>query len=151
VYLTTIGGSGLLHLLAAYPRVVGTLGLAATVAMLLSPSGPGRQIGTAGSLAQLDRSIAARTASAPSSRDHAEAAAQAMLERANESEITAAVGEVLERCGAGCTDLTGVAVISDTTLLRRVLVLQQLDDAAESEAAARNASVRSEGKISSVR
>ena len=150
MYLTTIGGSGLLHLLAAYPRVVGTLGLAATVAMLLSPAGPGRQIGTANSLAQLDRTIAARTARISSSRDHAEAAADAMLERANQSEITAAVGEVLERCGAGCTDLTSAAVISDAQLLRRVLVLQQLDDAAES-AAARNGAIRGEGKISSAK
>ena len=151
MYLTTIGGSGLLHLLAAYPRVVGTLGLAATVAMLLSPSGPGRQIGTARSLAQLDRSITARTASAPTSRDHAEAAAEAMLERANESEITAAVGDVLERCGAGCTDLTSAAVISDATLLRRVLVMQQLDDTAKAAAAARDGSIRAEGKISSAK
>lgn len=151
MYLTTIGGSGLLHLLAAYPRVVGTLGLAATVAMLLSPSGPGRQIGTASSLAQLDRTIAARAAIAPSSRTHAEAEAAAMLERANDREITAAVSEVLARCGGGCTDLTSATVIHDTQLLRRVLVLQQLDDAAESAAAAGNGSIRAEGKISSAK
>jgi hypothetical protein len=149
VYLTTIGGSGLLHLLAAYPRVIGTLGLAATVTLLLSPSGQGRQLGTAGSLAQLDRSIAARTAAVPSSRDHAEAAAAAMLERANDREITTAVREVLEHCGTGCTDLTSAAVIGDVTLLRRVLVLQQLDTAAEAAAAARNGAIRPEGKISS--
>jgi len=149
VYLTTIGGSGLLHLLAAYPRVVGTLGLAATVAMLLSPSGPGRQIGTARSLAQLDRTIAEHAASAPSSRDHAEAAAAAMLERANDSEIAAAVGEVLERCGAGCTDLTSAAVISDAKLLRRVLVLQQLDNGTGSAASTRKGAIFPEGKISS--
>lgn len=58
-----------------------------------------------------------------------------MLERANDSEITAAVGEVLQRCGAGCTDLTSAAVISDPTLLRRVLVLQQLDKAAATASA----------------
>ena len=151
MYLTTIGGSGLLHLLAAYPRVVGTLGLAATVAMLLSPAGPGRQIGTARSLAQLDRTIAEHAASAPSSRDRAEAAAAAMLERANGGEITAAVGEVLEHCGAGCTDLTSAAVIRDATLLRRVLVLQQLDKGAGSAAATRTGAIHSEGKISSAK
>jgi hypothetical protein len=137
VYLTTIGGSGLLHLLAAYPRVVGALGVTATVAMLLSPSGPGQQLGTANALAQLDRTIAARTAVAPAAQHQATVTASEMLERANGNEITAAVGEVLQRCGTGCTDLTSAAVISDPTLLRRVLVLQQLDKAAATASAAR--------------
>ena len=72
-----------------------------------------------------------------------------MLERANDSEITAAVGEVLERCGAGCTDLTSTAVISDAKLLRRVLVLQQLDSGAGSASTTRKGAIRPEGKISS--
>jgi hypothetical protein len=130
VYLTTIGGSGLLHLLAAYPRVIGALGVTATVAILLSPVAPGRQIGTASVLAQLDRTIAMRVAVAPSARDHAAAAAAEMLERKNDAEIMAAVNGVLQRCGAGCTDLTSAAVVSDPTLLRQVLVLQKLDEAA---------------------
>jgi hypothetical protein len=130
VYLTTIGGSGLLHLLAAYPRVIGALGLTATVAILLSPVGPGRQIGTASALARLDRTIADRAAVAPSARDHAAAAVAEMLERKNDAEIMAAVNGVLQRCGAGCTDLTSAAVVGDPILLRQVLVLRQLDEAA---------------------
>jgi hypothetical protein len=138
VYLTTIGGSGLLHLLAAYPRVIGAIGVTATVAILLSPYGPGQQIGTAKALAQLDRTIAARSETAPSAQRQAAVSAAEMLERANDSEIAAAVGEVLQHCGAGCTDLTSAAVISDPTLLRRVLVLQQLDKAAETASTVRS-------------
>jgi hypothetical protein len=59
-----------------------------------------------------------------------------MLERKNDAEIMAAVNGVLQRCGAGCTDLTSAAVVGDPTLLRQVLVLQQLDEAAAAAAAA---------------
>ena len=130
MYLMTVGGSGLLHLLAAYPRVVAALGIAATVATLMSPLGSGRYVGTAGSLAKLDRSIAAREGATGTARAEAEAAAASIIERGESTEINAAVSDVLTRCGAGCTDLTSTAVAGDAGLLRRVLVLHELDRAA---------------------
>jgi hypothetical protein len=139
MYLMTVGGSGLLHLLAAYPRVVAVLGVTTTVAMLMAPLGSGRYVGTAGSLAKLDRSIAARAGANAEERAVAEAAAATILERGETTEISAAVTDVLDRCGVGCTDLTSAAVAHDTALLRRVLVLHELDRAAHNRETSRNA------------
>jgi hypothetical protein len=137
MYLMTVGGSGLLHLLAAYPRVVAVLGVTTTVAMLMSPLGSGRYVGTANSLAKLDRSLAAHEGANGSTRAVAEAAASAIIERGGSNEIGAAVTEVLARCGAGCTDVTSTAIVEDAALLRRVLVIHELDRAAMDREAAR--------------
>ena len=57
MYLPTFGGSGLLHLLAAHPRVVAILGVAATVGALMAPHAPGNLIGTAGHIERLESGI----------------------------------------------------------------------------------------------
>jgi hypothetical protein len=54
-----------------------------------------------------------------------------MLERHDGAEIGKAVEHTLRQCGPGCTDLATPVVIDDPALLRRVLVLYQLDQAAE--------------------
>jgi len=59
-----------------------------------------------------------------------------MLERLDDSEILAAVEHTLQQCGPGCTDVATPIVIDDPALLRRVLVLYQLDLAATRERAA---------------
>jgi hypothetical protein len=141
MYLTTFGGSGLLHLLAAYPRVVGVLGIAATVTLLMSPSGTGRQIGTAEALARIDRSIAARGTITPAEQARSEAAVSAILERGQNVEIKRAVDGVLQRCGAGCTDLTSDTIAADPVLLRRVLLLEQLDRSHDTRRETRSAQV----------
>ena len=57
MYLSAFGGSGLLHLLAAHPRVAAVFGIAATVSMLASPLGSGRFAGTADHLEKIERSV----------------------------------------------------------------------------------------------
>jgi hypothetical protein len=127
MYPYTFGGSALLHILAAHPRVVAFFGIAATVSMLISPLGPGRYSGTARRLEQLEASVKVNNLVTAERQAKAERAATSMLERAADAEIAAAVDYTLHRCGSGCTDLSTPTVVADPELLRRVLVLYDLD------------------------
>ncbi len=129
MYLHTLGGSSLLHLLIGYPKLVLLFGLAGAVAMTTAPHGPGRYAGTAGYMAQVDAAIKPRLADAAAEQQARQRAID-MLERFDDDEILAAVERTLEQCGPGCTDLATPIVIDDQDLLRRVLVLYQLDQAA---------------------
>ena len=129
MYLHTLGGSALLHLLFGYPRLILLFGVAGIVAMTATPHGPGRYAGTGAYLAQLDAAFAPRLAEA-AAQQQARQAATDMLERFEPGEIHAAIEHTLEKCGPGCTDLATPFVITDPDLLRRVLVLYQLDQAA---------------------
>jgi hypothetical protein len=129
MYLNTFGGSALLHLLMGYPRLILVFGVAGTVAMTATPHGPGRYAGTGAYMAQLDAAYKPRLADA-AAEQQARMGATDMLERANAEEIQTAVAHTLEQCGPGCTDLATSIVIHDPALLRRVLVLYQLDQAA---------------------
>jgi hypothetical protein len=129
MYLNTFGGSALLHLLMGYPRLILVFGIAGTVAMTATPHGPGRYAGTGAYMAQLDAAYKPRLAEA-AAEQQARTGATGMLERSNAEEIQAAVEHTLEQCGPGCTDLTTSIVIHEPALLRRVLVLYQLDQAA---------------------
>jgi hypothetical protein len=129
MYINTLGGSALLHLLVAYPRLVLIFGLAGTVAMTAAPHGPGRYAGTGAYMAQLDAAFKPRLADAATERQ-AQARVTEMLERSDGAEIHAAVEHTLDQCGPGCTDVATPIVIDDPELLRRVLVLYQLDHAA---------------------
>ena len=126
MYLNTYGGSGLLHLLVGYPRLILVFGLAGTVAMTTAPQGPGRYLGTGGYMAQLDAAYKARLADAAAEQQARQRAAD-MLERFDGAEIDEAVAHTLRQCGPGCTDLATPIVIEDPELLRHVLVLYQLD------------------------
>ena len=46
MYFNVFGGSALLHLLAGHPRIVAAFGIAGTVAILVSPLGPGKHPGS---------------------------------------------------------------------------------------------------------
>ena len=127
MYLQTFGGSAILHLIAAHPRVVALFGIAATVATLTGAVGPVRHAGTARHLEQLDAAVRIDDPVALSRWSEAEAVASAMLERRDDPAIAEAVAYTLRRCGTGCTDLTTRAIVEDPVLLRRVLVLYQLD------------------------
>jgi hypothetical protein len=129
MYLNTYGGSGLLHLLVGYPRLILVFGLAGTVAMTTAPHGPGRYAGTGAYMAQLDAAMKPRLADA-AAETQARQAVTDMLERFDGNEIRAAVDHALQQCGPGCTDLATPVVIDDPDLLRRVLVLYELDQAA---------------------
>jgi hypothetical protein len=128
MYLHTFGGSALLHLLMGYPRLILTFGIAGIIGMTATPHGPGRYGGTGAYMAQLDASKASLAEAA--AEQQARQAATDMLERFEPNEIAAAVEHTLRRCGPGCTDLATPIVIDDPDLLRRVLVLYQLDQAA---------------------
>jgi hypothetical protein len=80
-------------------------------------------------LSQLDAAHQPRLAEA-AAEQQARQAATDMLERAEDNEILAAVQHTLQQCGPGCTDLATPIVIDDPVLLRHVLVLYQLDQAA---------------------
>jgi hypothetical protein len=134
MYLNTYGGSALLHLLIGYPRLVLMFGIAGTVAMTATPHGPGRYAGTGAYMAQLDAAVKPRLIDA-ATEQKARLRATDMLERFEGTEIRAAVAHTLEQCGSGCTDLATPIVIDQPELLRHVLVLYQLDQAAVARAA----------------
>jgi hypothetical protein len=129
MYLHTLGGSGLLHLLIGYPRLILLFGVAGIVTLTGTPHGPGRYAGTGAYLSQLDAAHQPRLAEA-AAEQQARQAATDMLERSEANEILAAVQHTLQQCGPGCTDLATPIVIDDPVLLRHVLVLYQLDQAA---------------------
>jgi len=121
------GGSALLHLLAGYPRVVLALGIAGTVMATIAPQGPGRHLGTESYLVKLDSAIGQRLPNGDAAERQARQAVSDMLERYEFSQIEDVVAETLRACGSGCTDLSTPIVIRDPELLRRILLLHELD------------------------
>jgi hypothetical protein len=134
MYFHTFGGSALLHLLAAHPRVVALFGIAATVGLLISPNGPGRDIGTGSHLARIEAAVGSQIAVTDARQIAADRAAAGIIERRERGEIAAAIAHTLDVCGAGCTDISTARIASDAILLRRVLVLYELDKAAHASA-----------------
>jgi hypothetical protein len=129
MYLNTLGGSALLHLLIGYPRLILMFGIAGIVATTSTPHGPGRYAGTGAYFAQLDAAFKPSLAQAAEEQRAREAATN-MIERSEAAEIQAAVEHTLQQCGSGCTDLATPIVINDPDLLRRVLVIYELDEVA---------------------
>lgn len=132
MYVPTFGGSGLLHLLAAHPRVVAIFGVAATVGALMAPHAPGRLVGTAGHVERIESALGPRIAAVAEERQTAaEEQAVRILERNDRKQIEAAVARILRTCGAACTDISTDRVVSDRALLVRVLMLSELDALAQ--------------------
>jgi len=127
MYFPIFVGSALLHLLAAHPRLVALFGIAGTVALVLAPHGPGNYRGTAAYLERLDDEISEQAPIASEHWSDAERATAAMLEAGRKEEIEAAVDHALQACGSGCSDLSTPLVMRNPELLRRVLVLADLD------------------------
>jgi hypothetical protein len=138
MYLNIFGGSALLHLLLGYPRVILALGIAGAVAATNAPLGPGRHLGTAHYLAQLDASIGNRVGNSDASETAARQSVTDLLEAYDPATIENAVADTLRACGPGCTDLSTPIVIRDPELLRRVLLIYQLDRLATRHDAASN-------------
>ena len=124
---TFFGGSALLHLIAAHPKVVALFGIAATVSLLMAPHGPGRYLGTDSHLRRIEAAVRPQTSTSDARERFAESAANQMLARRDRQEIAAAVRQTLSRCGHGCTDISTENVTADQVLLRRVLILYHLD------------------------
>ena len=127
MYFPIFVGSALLHLLAAHPRIVALFGIAGTVSLLVAPHGPGNYRGTAGYLERLDAQIGETAPIASEYRTRAERTADTMIENGRPEDIEAAVDRALRACGSGCTDLSTPLVLKDPRLLKRVLVISDLD------------------------
>jgi hypothetical protein len=125
-----IGGSALLHLIAAHPKVVALFGIAATVSLLMAPHGPGRFLGTDTHLKRIEAAVRPQASTGEARERIADGAASEMLARHVKEEIAAAVRQTLSRCGPGCTDISTGDVTADQVTLRRVLVLCHLDEQA---------------------
>jgi hypothetical protein len=124
------GGSALLHLIAAHPKVVALFGIAATVSLLMAPHGPGRYLGTDTHLRRIEAAVRPQAGTSEARERFAEGSALRMLARRNRDEIATVVRQTLRRCGPGCTDISTEDVTADDVLLHRVLVLYFLDQEA---------------------
>lgn len=131
MYLNTFGGSGLLHILAAHPRVVAVLGIVGTVSMLVSPNGPGAYRGTARYAQALDASIAPRITD--SVMQEATRDTDRLLASSPEA-LAGIVAQTLQVCGPQCDDVTPAQILANPALLRKVVLLHQLNQ----QVAARN-------------
>ena len=127
MYVPTVGGSGLLHLLAAHPRVVAIFGVAATVGALMAPHAPGRLVGTASHIERIESAIRPQVGIAEERQTEAELEAVRLLEQNDRKQIEHDVQRMLRMCGPGCTDISANRVIGDRSLLLEVLMLSELD------------------------
>ena len=127
MYFPIFAGSALLHLLAAHPRIVALFGIAGTVSLLFAPHGPGNYRGTAAYLERLDAQIGETAPIASEYRTRAEHAVEALIDNGRREEIESAVERALRACGSGCTDLSTPLVMGNKELLKRVLVISDLD------------------------
>ncbi len=134
MYLTMFGGSTLLHVLAAHPRVVATLGIVATVTMLVSNSAVADRARASRYAHALDQTVSSHGRVDP--RLLAEAAdAAARLETGGGREMDAAIRYALLACGAGCVELTPEIVEHDPGLRQAALYVAELDRIATGQAA----------------
>jgi hypothetical protein len=125
VYFSFFGGSALLHLLAAHPKVVGALGIAMAVGLLAAPSGMHNYIGAGRHLLEIERSVASEAVS-DLTVAQAGAAARSRAEMSR-ADIEAAVRTTLRECGPACAALTPAVVMNDAELLEKALYVGELD------------------------
>ena len=128
MYFNMFGGSALLHLLAGHPRVVAAFGIAGTIAMLLSPLGPGKHAGSEAYIQALDRAISSRAALDDAALIQARRAAEQMSQMPK-GVVHEAVRQALSACGGHCAELTPAIVENDPKLLADALLIYQLDNA----------------------
>jgi hypothetical protein len=134
VYFNFIGGSALLHILAAHPKIVAVLGIAATVSMLSGPFGAPHALGAGGTAAQLEQEVAGSDLVDQGQLEIAIGEA-ARLSRLPRTDLEAAVRHALAECGRGCWELTPAVVVDDPDLLAAALYLAELDWVSESVSA----------------
>lgn len=122
MYVNFLGGSALLHILAAHPKVVATLGIAATIATLCAPLAPRSLAAVASHAASLE-TAAARTAKLSEAR--AEELRQFWY--VDDAAIDQAIARALNACGAPCHDLSVSLVLNEPALLEKALFVAALD------------------------
>lgn len=126
MYFGFLGGSALLHLLAAHPKVLAMLGIAATVSMLGTSLGPRNYLGAGRQMTRIEQRLA------PSQLVDA-AAVEGLATTARRlatmpaAEVESMVREVLRQCGNWCEGLTPAIVMNDASLLQSALVASELE------------------------
>ena len=126
MYFNMFGGSALLHLLAGHPRVIAAFGIAGTIAMLVTPLGPGKQVGSEGYVSAVDRTIPSGQGLDSALLEEARSAADE-LEQAPKDVVHEAVQGTLSACGAACVDLTPAVVERNPSMLHDALLLYSID------------------------
>jgi hypothetical protein len=126
MYFNMFGGSALLHLLAGHPRVIAAFGIAATVAMLVSPLGPGKHSGSDGYVSAVDRTMPSGQGLDSTLLEEARIAADE-LEQKPKDVVHEAVQDTLSACGAACVDLTPAIVERNPGLRHDALLLYAID------------------------
>ena len=126
MYFSFLGGSALLHLLAAHPKVVGAIGIAAAVGLLVAPNGVHHYIGAGQHMAHIERSMIANEVVDDLTIADVEASAARLAEMPR-GDIEAAVREALHECGRACGALTPAVVMDDADLLAKALYVAELD------------------------
>ena len=125
MYFGFLGGSALLHLLAAHPNLLATLGIAATISMLITSLGPQNYLGSGQQMNRIEQSLpAGQLADAAVEELMASARRLATMPAA---EVAPIVRQVLQQCGNSCATLTPAVVMNDAALLQSVLVVSELE------------------------
>ena len=125
MYFNFVGGSALLHLLAAHPKVVAVFGIVATIGLLSTSTAPHNTLGLGRHARDVERSLARQGIV-----DEEFVRAAGALSNASElsrAQVEAAVRYSLAQCGTGCSDLTPAVVMSDAKLLQKALFVAALD------------------------
>ena len=126
MYFGFLGGSALLHLLAAHPKVLGMLGIAATVSMLTTSLGPQNYLGAGQQMNRIEQRLAPSQLEGDATVEELTVSAR-HLATMPAAEIEPMVREVLRQCGNWCGGLTTAIVMNDAALLRRALVASELE------------------------
>jgi hypothetical protein len=126
VYFGFSGGSALLHLLAAHPKVVAVFGVIGTLALLTTSLGPHNHFGAGQQMRRLDKMVTTNELVNAEALEHPSSAARRIAAMAP-ADIERAVREVLRECGRNCADLTPAIVMKDRTLLNTVLYVAEAD------------------------
>lgn len=126
MYFGFLGGSALLHLLAAHPKVLATFGIAATLSMLSTSLGPQNYLGAGQQINRIERSLApGRLVDDAAVEELATSARR--LATMPAAEVEPMVRQVLRQCGNGCGSLTPAIVMNDAALLQSALIVSELE------------------------
>lgn len=126
MYFGFLGGSALLHLLAAHPKVVAALGIVTTVGMLATSMGPMNYLGSGQQMRRIERSVTANHVVDDAAVAGVDLVARRMATMPV-SELEPVVRQVLRQCGNGCASLTPAVVMNDEALLHSALIVSELD------------------------
>ena len=126
MYLGTLGGSALLHVLVSHPKVVAVFGLVTTVLMLGTPHGPFSYAGADQYASTIERQIQARQPVDDAVIQQAASEAESLLSRPAD-ELEPIARRRLRECGVHCTELSLTTIMGRPEVLKQLLYLDALD------------------------